>query len=80
MKMFTLITGASAGIGKALALECASRKMNLLLAALPGLELEDTVREIKTAYKIECHAFGVDLSKPESFCLVYKWIKDIIFT
>ena len=49
MKMFTLITGAGAGIGKALAMECASRKMNLILVALPGLELEDTVREIKAA-------------------------------
>jgi short-subunit dehydrogenase len=76
MKMFTLITGAGAGIGRALAMECASRKMNLLLAALPGSELEDTVREIKAKYPTECHAFGIDLSRPESFCLVYKWIKE----
>jgi len=76
MKMFTLITGAGAGIGKALAMECASRKMNLLLVALPGLELEDTAREIKTEYNTECHVLGIDLSKPESFCLVYKWITD----
>src|SRR5215216_844552 len=32
---YTLVTGASSGIGKALALECASRGMNILLVALP---------------------------------------------
>lgn len=76
MNMFTLITGAGAGIGKALAIECASRKMNLLLVALPGLELESTTAEIKSNYNIECYALGIDLSKPESFCKVYTWIKE----
>ena len=76
MKMFTLVTGAGAGIGRALAMECASRKMNLLLVALPGLELEDTVQQIRAEYNTECHSLGIDLSKPESFCLVYKWIKE----
>ena len=30
---FTLITGASKGIGKSIAIECAKRKMNLILIA-----------------------------------------------
>ena len=47
MKMYTLITGAGAGIGKALAFECAKKNMNLLLVALPGAELENTVNEIQ---------------------------------
>src|SRR6478672_10891284 len=76
MKMFTLVTGAGSGIGRALAMECASRKMNLLLAALPGSDLENAAREIKTKYSTECHALGIDLSKPESFCHVFKWIKE----
>ena len=33
---YTLITGASEGLGKALAIECAGRNMNLILVALPG--------------------------------------------
>ena len=76
MKMFTLITGAGAGIGKALAIECASRKMNVLLVALPDSELETTASEIRSAYKVECYSLGIDLSKPESFCNVYKWVKE----
>ena len=35
-KYYTLITGASEGFGKALALECASSRMNLILVSLPG--------------------------------------------
>jgi len=36
---YTLITGASAEIGKALAFECAARGMNILLVALPDADL-----------------------------------------
>ena len=74
--MFTLITGAGSGIGRALAMECASRKMNVLLVSLPDKEFENTLKEIKEKYSVECHGLGADLSKPESFCAVYKWIKE----
>src|SRR3954464_10195202 len=76
MKMYTLITGASAGIGNALAMECAKRNMNLVIVALAGLELENTVTEIETAYTVDCFHLGIDLSKPESFCKVRKWITE----
>jgi uncharacterized protein len=76
MTMYTLITGASAGIGKALAIQCAVRKMNLLIVSLPGAELENTVSEIKTKYKTKCWGLGIDLAKPEAFCSVYKWVKE----
>ena len=39
-KNYTLITGASEGLGKALALECAKRKMSLVLVSLPNEGLE----------------------------------------
>lgn len=76
MKMYTLITGASAGIGKALAMECALRKMNLLLVALPGLELDSTISEIKSKHKTEVHSLGIDLAQQNAFCNVHKWIKE----
>jgi short-subunit dehydrogenase len=75
-----MITGAGAGIGKALAVECASRRMNLLVVALPGLELDNTVNEIRTKYNVSCYGLGIDLSKPDSFCHVYRWIKEHNFS
>jgi uncharacterized protein len=73
--MYTLITGASSGIGKALALECASKGMNVLLVALPGEELSTLERQIQERYKIKCHSFGVDLSVHCSSSAVYEWVK-----
>lgn len=59
---FTLITGASEGLGKALAIECASRGMNLFLVALPGIELYQLATYIRRKYKVLVCEFETDLS------------------
>jgi len=74
--MYTLITGASSGIGKALSLECASRGMNLLLVALPGEELCELEKKILSQYRVACFSFGTDLSKHCSYVDVYNWVKE----
>ncbi len=60
-KTFTLITGASMGIGRAFAFECASRGMNLILVALPDPQLELVKNEILSDYNIDIKIFGIDL-------------------
>lgn len=72
-KYFTLITGASCGIGKALALECASRSQNLLLIALPGKELTETENFIRNNFAVECYSYGIDLSQHCSATEVFTW-------
>ena len=67
-KAYTLITGASEGFGKSLALECASRKMNLILVALPGPELYNLADFIKRNYGVVVIPFEKDLSVEEN-CL-----------
>lgn len=74
--MYTLITGASSGIGKSLALECASRGMNILLVALPGDDLNRLEKEIRNNYKVDCNSFGIDLSVHCASASVYNWVKE----
>lgn len=63
---FTLITGASHGIGKAFAVECARRGMNLFLVALPDAMLDETISIIKENYGVKVIGFGIDLSYEDS--------------
>lgn len=72
-EIYTLITGGSMGIGKALAVECASRGMNLLIVALPGKELEQTALEISERYNVLVRTMAVDLALCNGPELVYKW-------
>ena len=65
-KNYCLITGASEGFGKALALECASRKMNLILVALPGPELHYLADFIKRNHAVDVIAIEKDLCKEEN--------------
>ncbi len=64
--LYTLITGASEGFGKALAIECARRKMNLILVALPGPELYSLGDFIKRNYFVDVITIEKDLCKDQS--------------
>jgi short-subunit dehydrogenase len=59
---YTVITGASLGFGRTLALECAYRKMNLILVALPGEGLHNLADSIKNTYLIDAIPLEIDLS------------------
>jgi uncharacterized protein len=61
-KLFTVITGASSGIGKALAEECAGRKMNLYLIDLPGTGLPSFSKEMSLNHQISVEFLEIDLS------------------
>ncbi|MDQ3073739.1 MAG: SDR family oxidoreductase [Bacteroidota bacterium] len=72
---YTLITGASSGIGKALATECAGRGMNLILVALPGDDLEDLAWELEARYEVRTVTFGIDLTAPASAESIYEFCR-----
>ncbi len=61
-KFFTLITGASEGLGKSFAIECAKRKMNLALVALPGSGLDRLADFICRNFGAEVLIFEKDLT------------------
>jgi short-subunit dehydrogenase len=63
---FVMITGASEGLGKALALECASRHMNLVLVALPGEALHELGRFIEKDFGVRVICYELDLTNRQA--------------
>jgi uncharacterized protein len=59
---YTLITGASEGLGKALALECANKKMNLVLVALPDSGLPELADFIVRNFQVSVIVYEKDLT------------------
>lgn len=70
-----LITGASCGIGKAMAVECARRGLPLILVALMDETLQQTADFIAEKYQIPVHSLGVDLTKEGACKKVVAWLK-----
>ena len=62
---YTLITGASCGLGQELAIECARRGRNLILTALPGEQMSETGRQLSSQFNVDVVAFEADLTKGE---------------
>src|SRR5271154_5781506 len=75
-----LITGASKGIGKAIAEELAKRKYNLLLVARSEESLRNAATEFKEKYKVEVDYLAIDLSLPESPQKVFNWCSEKNYT
>ncbi len=74
-KKYTLITGASEGLGKAMAFECARSQMHLILVSLPGTRLADLANFIKKNFFVEVSLFEKDLSDPIQCRELYEEIK-----
>ena len=63
---YALITGASKGIGKAIAYELAGRKINILLVARSEVLLKELAQDIKTRFGVQADYFAIDLSAPDA--------------
>jgi uncharacterized protein len=70
---FALITGASKGIGRAIALELAARKHNVLLVARSAQLLADLCANIRTTYCVECDYLEVDLTDENASVGIFDW-------
>ena len=72
--MYTIITGANKGIGKAIAIRFAAAGHHLLLCARDVALLEATTKEINTAYPaVDVRFKGADLSKKEEVISFANW-------
>ena len=72
---YTLITGASNGLGKEIAYEFAKKGNNLILVSLPGENLENYCRELELKYKIRARFYESDLTKERSPAELTDWVK-----
>jgi short-subunit dehydrogenase len=70
-----IITGASRGIGRALAVELGKSGCGLLLTALEGDELSTLSQEIRRKFSVNVDTMAVDLSDPESRKNLIDWIR-----
>jgi short-subunit dehydrogenase len=71
---YALITGASSGIGKAIAWYCGSKKMNLLLISLPNEGLGQVANEIQQRHDVITHFLETDLANIDGPRTVYNWV------
>ena len=70
---YALITGASKGIGKAIAEELAMRGYDLLLIARSGELLQEAAKEISLKFKVKVNFLTLDLSDSTSAANVFEW-------
>ncbi|MEI8074990.1 MAG: SDR family oxidoreductase [Bacteroidota bacterium] len=70
---YALITGASKGIGKAMAEILASKKNNLLLVARSADLLEALAQTLKKQYQIEADWLSVDFTEAGAANKIHQW-------
>ncbi len=61
-KKYCVITGASSGLGKAMAVTCAKRRFHMILISLPNENLISFSKELSTVYDIDAIPFEVNLA------------------
>jgi short-subunit dehydrogenase len=72
---WALVTGASAGIGAALAEELARGGTNLVLTARRRERLEELAQKLEAAYKIQTKVFVADLTLADAPEIIFQFTK-----
>lgn len=73
---YALITGASKGIGKAIAFELAARGYDLAIVARSEPLLKQIAEEIKGQYNVNIAYRSIDLSTPSAAQEVFRWSEE----
>ncbi len=76
MSRWAIITGASSGIGKALAFEFAAGGFNLFLTARNETALNEVAAQCRNRHAVETDVFAADLSCTDSMQNLIKTLRD----
>src|ERR1700751_5756428 len=72
---YTLITGASRGIGEAMAKYCASKKYNLILVARTKEKLDELAYKLSDQHNIDVKTYTLDLTDPDAAVTLFNWCR-----
>ena len=75
-KLTAIVTGASEGLGKSLALELAKRNIDLVLVSLPGSGLENLSIYIRRNFEVKVKCFAADLTDTNTFPELFQSLKE----
>jgi short-subunit dehydrogenase len=71
---YALITGASKGIGRAIAQELAARGVHLILVARDRFLLEELASQLSVKHNIDARYFSLDLAETDAVQQLNNWI------
>lgn len=74
--LYTVITGASKGLGESFAVECAKKHRNLILVSLPNESIHDLADKLIKKYGIKAVGYEVDLTDKKSVLEFTGWVTD----
>ena len=80
MKEYALVTGASSGIGRSIALQLAQRGYVVMLTARSEDKLKDLADEIKTRFDVDAVYLPLDLSLNDAAVQLISWCESLAVT
>lgn len=78
MKKTVLITGASSGLGEALALYCAAQGCNLALVARRLERLEQLAEKIREQYQVQVEVAQLDVTEHDKILPIFMGLSDLL--